>query len=801
MSLPEVIGEGEKIVTVILLEGDRLNVRIPKTATGKDLFNHVVKHIDLRESKYFGLMIIKESEQQFVNLKDRISKLSKFAPNLWRDDSSRNSSLMFTMFFRVKFYVENICLLKDEITRHLYYLQLRKDVLEGNIYVHEETALLLASYALQAEVRHELGSGGPSSLYFAPEKYLPQRAIMKLTPEQIRHQLPKMHHSHRNLTEAQAEIEFLKEAQKLQEYGVLFHKVSKFKKDRRGGFSLGICLRGILVYEERGFMKTPIFRHPWQHIKRMSFYRRRFFIEAQGTKEIEKMILFTSGYKQSRYLLAISTDFYDFHSVMESSLTESKDKQAVDTPENYVDNSNNGKETRSVDRSQSNGSAFNQLSGNKYQIELIKEKGSFGFNVMGGANEDGIFLKSVKPNGAASRSGKMLVGDKLLEIDGKPVGDKSTQEVVQMLRRKPQSVTLKMQSGEALSLSSIASRNHINISTEQIPLTFRNIEKMKQSEKDAPICLTVELPKLNGSFGMSLTGGPEIGGIFVKTLLPDGAAEQSGSILVGDRVLEINGANLENCTRKHAVQLLRTCSSTVRVIIERYKGLGAQLDQKAKAIETDILKSSPTNIIVELQKQQQSLGLSVVGGLELGGIYVRTINPNGAADLDGRISVGDRILCVNAVSLIGVTRQEAVDVMRSAGKRVRMVIDKCEPSYDAMSDSMTSVQSSQTLDEPVEYGRQTFEVTLYKQESGLGMSLIGGGPREPIFIKSLVPEGTAAKSGALEVGDILIQVNGNNLDRLTYKEALSIIRSCPPEVRLLVQRQQTRILRDNYSEP
>ena len=60
-------------------------------------------------------------------------------------------------------------------------------------------------------------------------------------------------------------------------------------------------------------------------------------------------------------------------------------------------------------------------------------------------------------------------------------------QVVQMLRRKPHSVTLKMQSGEALSLSSIASRNHINISTEQIPLTFRNIEKMKQSEKDAPV--------------------------------------------------------------------------------------------------------------------------------------------------------------------------------------------------------------------------------------------------------------------------------------------------------------------------
>ncbi len=43
---------------------------------------------------------------------------------------------------------------------------------------------------------------------------------------------------------------------------------------------------------------------------------------------------------------------------------------------------------------------------------------------------------------------------------------------------------------------------------------------------------------------------------------------------------------------------------------------------------------------------------------------------------------------------------QAVDVMRSTGKSVRMVVDKCEPSYDAMSDSMTSIQSSQTLGKP-----------------------------------------------------------------------------------------------------
>ena len=68
--------------------------------------------------------------------------------------------------------------IRDKTTRHLYYLQLRKDVLEGNIYVHEETAMLMASYALQAEISDQ-SPGGPSSLYFAPEKYLPHRVSKK----------------------------------------------------------------------------------------------------------------------------------------------------------------------------------------------------------------------------------------------------------------------------------------------------------------------------------------------------------------------------------------------------------------------------------------------------------------------------------------------------------------------------------------------------------------------------------------------------------------------------------------------
>ena len=72
-------------------------------------------------------------------------------------------SLMWDLFRR-----------RQQATRHLYYLQLRKDVLEGGIYVHEETAMLLASYALQAEVG-DYNQTLHGSDYFVPEHYLPQR--------------------------------------------------------------------------------------------------------------------------------------------------------------------------------------------------------------------------------------------------------------------------------------------------------------------------------------------------------------------------------------------------------------------------------------------------------------------------------------------------------------------------------------------------------------------------------------------------------------------------------------------------
>ncbi|XP_020904288.1 FERM and PDZ domain-containing protein 2, partial [Exaiptasia diaphana] len=115
------IGNGEKLINVVLLNGERLNVRVPTGATGQDLYNTISEHLGLAETIFFGLMIIKDGEHEFLDLNDKLSKLAKYAPHLWKDDVSCNSSLVFTIFFRVKYYVENICLLQQQGTRYFYF--------------------------------------------------------------------------------------------------------------------------------------------------------------------------------------------------------------------------------------------------------------------------------------------------------------------------------------------------------------------------------------------------------------------------------------------------------------------------------------------------------------------------------------------------------------------------------------------------------------------------------------------------------------------------------------------------------
>ncbi|MGH0161280.1 UNVERIFIED_CONTAM: hypothetical protein FKN15_046803 [Acipenser sinensis] len=268
--VPTKKGKGEDLrrkVNILLLSGQRLELTCDTKSICKDVFDMVVAQIGLVEHHLFGLAYLKENEFFFV---DPDLKLSKVAPEGWKDDPKKKKTVVnFNLFFRIKFFVDDVNLIQHTLTKHQYYLQLRRDILEERMRCDEETTLLLASLALQAE----FGDYQPEvhgKAYFRLEHYLATTVLEKVDQSFIKEELPKLHSTYFGASEKETEFEFLKVCQKLPEYGVHFHRVLPEKKSQTG-IMLGVCSKGVLIFEMHNGARTPVLRFPWRETKKISF--------------------------------------------------------------------------------------------------------------------------------------------------------------------------------------------------------------------------------------------------------------------------------------------------------------------------------------------------------------------------------------------------------------------------------------------------------------------------------------------------------------------------------------------------
>ncbi|XP_020904478.1 tyrosine-protein phosphatase non-receptor type 13 [Exaiptasia diaphana] len=315
--------QNRKMVTVVALNGQKLQLMAEVSMTTKDLYEHVIKFLGITEKSFFGLAKLEDDEVIFLELD---VKLSKYAPPKWKEP--KGEIVEFILYFRVKFYVEHIALLSHLSSHHQFYLQLRKDILEGRLYCHEEAAFVLAGLALQAETGDYDESLDQE--YFLVEHYLHPRIINKVSSEYAVSQLPEFHQNFVGLSEHQAELDFVKEAQQLPEYGIHFYKVQANKKSDAEKLYLGICVRGITVYESTGHIKSPIHKHSWPLTKKISFKKKKFFIEPRANPDGAKLTFYTNHYKKSKYLLSMCTAFHRFQMKMRTRLASIEHEVALD---------------------------------------------------------------------------------------------------------------------------------------------------------------------------------------------------------------------------------------------------------------------------------------------------------------------------------------------------------------------------------------------------------------------------------------------------------------------------------------
>lgn len=274
---------------VTLLDGTDFTCEVEKRAKGQYLFFKVCEHLNLLEKDYFGLTYQDNHDQK-----------------CWLDPTKeikrqiRSNNWQFA--FNVKFYPPDPSLLTEDITRYLLCLQLREDVASGRLPCSFVTHALLGSYTLQAEIGD-----------YEPDQPRPLDFISQLTfaPNQnkeMEEKILELYKSHRGMTPAQADTQFLENAKKLSMYGVDLHHA----KDSEGvDIMLGVCANGLLVYKDR----LRINRFAWPKILKISYKRNNFYIKIRPgeTEQFESTVGFKlQNHRAAKRLWKVCVENHSF---------------------------------------------------------------------------------------------------------------------------------------------------------------------------------------------------------------------------------------------------------------------------------------------------------------------------------------------------------------------------------------------------------------------------------------------------------------------------------------------------------
>ncbi|XP_032868851.1 FERM and PDZ domain-containing protein 2 isoform X1 [Amblyraja radiata] len=813
----------QRELSVIIPNGQCLQVKCDVKSRGGDVFDMVVAYTNLVEHFYFGLAYLKGKEFFFL---DPFTKLHKTAPHGWKDPPKRKTAIVnFTLFLRIKFFVEHFSIIQHSLTRHQYYLQLRKDILEEHLYCSDETALLLGALALQAEFGEYVPEVHGKN-YYRVEHYIPPSVLEKMAMTCVKEELPRLHATYFDLSEEEAEMEYLKVTHQLPEYGVLFHRVSREKKVAGEDMALGICAKGIIVYEVKNSTRIASLRFQWREMQRITFNRKKFTV--QSSSDGKKHVFLTENSKTCKYLIELCSAQHRFQVQMNS---------------RQLSQAASANERRVFPSVLSNEEKYSQ---HRYFEEMRNISRSE--TILSRPNMDTISI------GALSKSCDNLMAG--VDASGTSQvwgtrGGVSQSEILPALKERMRCLGLQ---------SAISSQGD-----EVDPLKSKVDDELTVPEREIVFVNLKKDPKF--SFGFTVVGGERTGkldlGIFITAIVPGGPADKDGRIKEGGRLISVNNESLEGVTLRTAVEVLQYSPDEVTLIISQPKGASESARQGTATSRGKVNRregsqeccrsslcptgqnhntpetSSPSTQLhrtqmtvggwvssvdrelkpgdrysVELTKTEGSLGVSVTGGVNTsvkhGGIYVKGIIPGGAADLDGHVRRGDRLQEVDGFSLQDITHKQAIERLKNTGQVVRLVLERghqtaaggpgngnqLEPIHaDSLywkqdeypDNSMATTSATTSKDYSFVTDDNTFEVKMKKNSGGLGFSFLqcasADDPRGGLVrIKRLFPGQPAEETGQMEVGDVILAVNGAAVKGLSYQEVLHLLRGAPPEV-------------------
>ncbi|XP_068109152.1 glutamate receptor-interacting protein 2 isoform X5 [Hyperolius riggenbachi] len=277
----------------------------------------------------------------------------------------------------------------------------------------------------------------------------------------------------------------------------------------------------------------------------------------------------------------------------------------------------------------------------------------------------------------------------------------------------------------------------------------------------------VELIKKEGStLGLTISGGTDKDGKpRVSNLRPGGLAARSDQLNIGDYIKSVNGINLTKLRHEEIISLLKNVGE--RVVLEVEYELPPATPDNAAII--------PKTLEITLCKEGNSFGFVMRGGAQEDWhksrpLVITYVRPGGPADREGTLKVGDRILCVDGISLHNVPLADALTILRQCSQEAVFQIE-----YDvSLMDTVTNA-SGPLL---VEIARTP--------GSTLGISLSIGTHRnkQVIIIDKVKPASVVDRCGALHPGDHILSIDGTSTEHCTVMEATQLLASTMDNVKL-----------------
>ncbi|XP_027491051.1 multiple PDZ domain protein isoform X8 [Corapipo altera] len=457
-----------------------------------------------------------------------------------------------------------------------------------------------------------------------------------------------------------------------------------------------------------------------------------------------------------------------------------------------------------TDGSVANSSAFSDLSSckNIQYVELPKDQGGFGIAISEEDTINGVVIKSLTDNGAAAKDGRIKVGDQILAVDDEIVVGYPVEKFISLLKTSKTTVRLTINSAELDNLTAAP------LSSSTAPADKRNMqppatipassspepEAVKNTSRSStpamlasdpatcpiiPGCeTTIDISKGRTGLGLSIVGGADtlLGAIIIHEVYEEGAASKDGRLWAGDQILEVNGIDLRNATHDEAINVLRQTPQKVRLTVYRDEAQYKEEDMY------DVLN-------IELQKKPgKGLGLSIVGKRNDTGVFVSDIVKGGIADTDGRLMQGDQILTVNGEDVRNAN-QEAVAALLKVSEGSGSLSSFSFPiSGSSAPEVFESGLKKNTTASEIQ-GLRTVEIKKSPADS-LGVSIAGGVGSPlgdvPIFIAMMHPNGVAAQTQKLRVGDRIVSICGTSTEGMTHSQAVNILKNASGTIELQV---------------